>query len=260
MKKSSSQKKWNEFWDRKQNVDKVYSNENRILVNLKKTIDLKGKRILEVGAGTGRDSFAMSEEGAIVYVLDYSPPAVKIIQDLNEHVDHRISPILGDTFSIPARDGSFDIVYHQGLLEHFDDPIELLKENARVLKDNGLLLIDVPQRYHYYTLIKHFLIWINKWFAGWETEFSIGELTRLTESLGLVVIHKYGDWKRPSVFYRIVRELFLKLHVSIPLYPKTFGPVQKVREFVREAFRKTKISFYTYLDIGVIARKKNHEL
>ncbi|MBN1154211.1 class I SAM-dependent methyltransferase [candidate division KSB1 bacterium] len=260
MKKISTKKNWDNFWDRKQNVAEVYSNEDRIIRNLKKNIDLSGKRILEVGAGTARDSFNLSCEGATVYVLDYSQPALDIVQKLNDQTDCQVLPLLADTFHIPARNESFDIVYHQGLLEHFRDPVELLNENIRVLKTDGYLLIDVPQRYHYYTLIKHFLIAINKWFAGWETEFSIDQLTKLVESLDLKVIDRYGDWKRPSIFYRIMREILLKVSISIPLYPKTWEPLRKIRDYFREKFRKTKMSFYTYLDIGVIARKVNHDL
>lgn len=259
MKKKSTKQDWNDFWDRKQNVDEVYSNVDRILNNLKKVTDLKGKKILEVGAGTGRDSFYMSAEGATVYVLDYSPPALKIVQNLNQNNEHGVIPVLADTFHIPAKDETFDVVYHQGLLEHFRNPEELLKENERVLKHGGYLLVDVPQRYHYYTIIKHILIFFNKWFAGWETEFSIKELTNLSESLGLEVIHTYGDWKQPGIIYRILREILLKLNIKIPLYPNGIPAIRKLKNYLKGKFRKTSLSYYTYLDIGVIARKSKYD-
>jgi len=92
-----------------------------------------------------------------------------------------------NAFKIPVPDATFDIVFHQGLLEHFKDPLPLLEEQFRVLKPGGFLLVDVPQRYHIYTVIKHTLIFLNKWFAGWETEFSIGRLTKLLTQSGFII-------------------------------------------------------------------------
>ena len=43
----------------------------------------------------------------------------------------------GDAFALPFADGTFDVVFHQGLLEHFRNPDDLIAENARVLKPGG---------------------------------------------------------------------------------------------------------------------------
>jgi SAM-dependent methyltransferase len=164
----------------------------------------------------------------------------------------------GDTFCLPFRDETFDIVFHQGLLEHFrpQQAEALLRENIRVLKKNGLLLVDVPQRYHIYTIIKHFLIAIDKWFAGWEREFSLGELRRNMERLGLETIHAYGEWMYPSLFYRASREALLKAGIKLPLYPTLFGPLTKARRAVRETLRDTPIAINTSLSFGLVGRKK----
>ena len=256
MHRDSSKQIWNQFWENKREVENVYSNADRIHENLKQVIDLKGKRILEVGAGTARDSFKLIDDGAYVYVLDYSPQAMEIISGLNRNGSSRIQPILGDAFHIPAPDNSFDVVFHQGLLEHFREPIGILQENVRVLKKGGVLLVDVPQKFHIYTAIKHFLIFINKWFAGWETEFTITELPQLVERSQVKVVHKYGSWMRPSLFYRIAREVLMKLKIQLPLYPQGFKAVRKIRNSVRQRFIRSKWAFYTFLDIGIIAKKE----
>ena len=41
------------------------------------------------------------------------------------------------------------------------------------------MVVDVPQTFHLYTLMKQILIALNRWFAGWETQFTPGELERL---------------------------------------------------------------------------------
>ena len=255
-KKKSTIDHWETFWKEKEEIEQVYSNDDRIYLNLIKVTGIKNNKILEVGAGSGRDSFQLARENAIVYVLDYSPQALRIVKNLNEQNEVSVYLIQGDAFQIPMPDDTLDIIFHQGLMEHFKNPLPLLKEHFRVLKPGGLLLVDVPQRYHVYTIIKHILIFFNKWFAGWETEFSIGQLKSLLEQSGFVVKHQYGRWMRPSLFYRIIRESLKKINVRLPLYPKGFKFIGKLRNRLREKFISKGWTFYTFLDIGVIGQKK----
>lgn len=256
MKRISTLNNWESYWKQKQNVDDVYSNIDRIVSHLTAVTGLKNKKVLEIGAGTGRDSFPFLARGSEVYVLDYSPAAMQIISQLNHEKEEKVNAILGDAFMIPVSDNSVDIVFHQGLLEHFKDPLKILEENVRVLKPGGFLLIDVPQKYHYYTVIKHLLILFNKWFAGWETQFSINELKQLAEQAGVDVISQYGSWKRPSILYRIIREILLKIGVKLPLYPKIFKGTRSIRDRIRDTLSRQKWAYYTFLDIGIIAKKK----
>jgi len=86
---------------------------------------------------------------------------------------------------MPFRDGAIDISFHQGLLEHFRDPLPLLAENARITRSGGRVLVDVPQTFHLYTVMKKLLILVNRWFAGWETQFTVPQLERLVRESGL---------------------------------------------------------------------------
>lgn len=255
--KTSTKENWENFWKEKQEIQEVYSNEDRIYLNLVQVADIKGKKILEVGAGSGRDSFQLAREMGVVYVLDYSPQALSIVKNLKLANDAPIHLIQGDALQIPLPDASLDIVFHQGLMEHFKDPMPLLREHFRVLKPGGFLLVDVPQKYHIYTAIKHILIFFNKWFAGWETQFSIKQLKKLTQQAGFIVCHQYGRWMRPGLFYRIVREGLKKVGIKLALYPRGFRWTRKKRDWLRAKFINQKWAFYTFLDIGVIGQKKD---
>ena len=207
--KVSTKHNWETFWQKKENVHEYYSNSDRVLRNLTRIVDLSGKKVLEIGAGTGRDSLHLVEYKAEVYQLDYAFNALKLMKDIVTETGLNAYLIGGDAFQLPFPDGTFDIVVHQGLLEHFREPkaTNLLKENVRVLRPGGLLLVDVPQRYHVYTVMKHILIALNSWFAGWEREFSVVELESKLRQLGLTPVHSYGEWMYPSLFYRVFREV-----------------------------------------------------
>jgi SAM-dependent methyltransferase len=247
---------WDRFWDQNQRIEEVYSNSDRVLNQIRALQPVAGRRILEVGAGSGRDSLALRDDGAAVFVLDYSEPALRVIQQLVAADRSRLWLIRGDAFHLPVKSGAMDLVFHQGLLEHFVDPSGIVRENQRVLKEGGFALADVPQRYHLYTAVKHLLIWLNRWFAGWETEFSLSQLRRLFAECGLEVHSVYGDWMRPSFFYRVLREVAKKIGWRWPLSPASIPPVAAVRRRLRERFRRSSLAYYTYMDIGIIGQKE----
>jgi ubiquinone/menaquinone biosynthesis C-methylase UbiE len=217
---------------------------------------VRGRRVLEVGAGSGRDSIALASEGAIPFILDYSMASLETARGVARR--HGMAPNLvrADALRLPFRDGAFDVVFHQGLLEHFRDPMPLLQENVRALHDEGILLVDVPQRWHLYTLLKHAMIATGTWFAGWETEFSIGELERLLRRAGVRVVHRYGAWMVPGLFYRSLRALLLKTKAArLPLYPPAVPVLSGLLRRWRELWDGTAVGFRTYFVIGAVGRK-----
>ena len=52
----SEKRHWSDFWDESGDVREVYDNEGRVSRHYSSVSDLNGIRVLEVGAGTGRDS------------------------------------------------------------------------------------------------------------------------------------------------------------------------------------------------------------
>lgn len=52
--------------------------------------------------------------------------------------------VLADAKKLPFQNNSFDIALLIQVLEHVDEPGQVIKEAARVLKPNGILIISVP--------------------------------------------------------------------------------------------------------------------
>jgi len=277
MPRSSEKKHWEEFWSSSPGLDDVYANDGRVVAFLTSRIDVRGKRVLEVGAGTGRDSVDLAARGAEVWTLDYSEHALRIMREASDGTrvgggvgaphatsalrsegeptspSRQIRIVSGDARALPFRDESFDVVFHQGLLEHFHDPLSVLRENHRVLRRGGHVLVDVPQRYHYYTLMKHALMALDKWFAGWETEFSAGELSALIREAGFEIEGAYGENLFPPVWYRGVRRVALKAGVRLPMHPAP-GLV-----WARNAARHSvplRVRLATSMVIGCLGRKR----
>ncbi|MDH4036664.1 MAG: class I SAM-dependent methyltransferase [Candidatus Krumholzibacteria bacterium] len=251
MKRSSERRHWDRFWATSPGLEDTYANDGRLVAYLVSQLDVRGRRVLEVGAGTGRDSLDLASRGAEVWTVDYSDESLELTRAA---AGDRLRIVCGDALALPFANESFDIVFHQGLLEHFRQPLDLLAENHRVLRTGGCLLVDVPQRYHYYTAMKHALMAADRWFAGWETEFSAGELRGLMERAGFTVEGFYGENLFPPVWYRGVRRTLLKVGVRLPMYPLSSPAMARARASLRGAVPQG-VRLATSMVIGCLGRK-----
>ena len=214
---------WDKLWRSKQDDNsEMFMLHDRMMAVLTDVVDVKGKVALEVGAGRGADSAHLSRLGATVTVLDFSSESCKQMRKTAEKLGVELHVVEGDATAMPFAAGSFDILFHQGFLEHFEDPAAILGEQYRVLKPGGYLLVDVPQKYTLYTLRKQVAIMRKTWFGGWETQFSIGELEKLVESCGFKVVRSYG-WGFTGSF------AFLRRPGVRRLWLRTMGRLQSAR-------------------------------
>jgi ubiquinone/menaquinone biosynthesis C-methylase UbiE len=100
--------------------------------------DVKGKTILDVGAGTGRAAAPLAKMGAEVTALDVSEQMLKELKKKNS----KIKTVVGDAESLPFPDKSFDAVVAVFLIVHLKDPARFFDEAYRVLKDGGMLVVS----------------------------------------------------------------------------------------------------------------------
>lgn len=97
-------------------------------------------RVLEVGAGRGTLSMYFADSGWDATILDIVPEVVEHAKTQFDNYSLPVKTILADCMDMPIPDNSFDVVFSIGLLEHFSNPEEVLREQLRVLAPGGLLI------------------------------------------------------------------------------------------------------------------------
>lgn len=68
--------------------------------------------------------------------------------DLNPEKYSNLDAIYMDATELPFKNNFFDCIYASHILEHIIDDRKAISEMYRVLKDKGILITLVPQRYH----------------------------------------------------------------------------------------------------------------
>lgn len=96
-------------------------------------------RIADLGCGYGSVSASLAEQGHQVYGVEIGDAA---LAGLSERGIHAIKSDLAH--SVPIADGTMDIVLLLDVLEHVFNPLWLLAEVRRLLRDGGSVAITVP--------------------------------------------------------------------------------------------------------------------
>jgi demethylmenaquinone methyltransferase/2-methoxy-6-polyprenyl-1,4-benzoquinol methylase len=99
-----------------------------------------GERILDVAAGTGTSSAALSKSGASVVAADFSPGMIEVGR--RRHAAHPfIEFVHADAMQLPFDDDSFDAVTISFGLRNVANPRKALAEFYRVAKPGGRVVI-----------------------------------------------------------------------------------------------------------------------
>ena len=111
--------------------------------------ELKGRRILEIGAGAAQCSRWLAAQGARPVALDLShrqlQHALRIAGDVpGDGCADGLELIEADAGALPFRDGSFDLACSAyGAIPFVADPVRVLSEVRRVLRPGGRFVFSV---------------------------------------------------------------------------------------------------------------------
>jgi 2-polyprenyl-3-methyl-5-hydroxy-6-metoxy-1,4-benzoquinol methylase len=109
--------------------------------------DLKNKKVLDAGCGTGWFSKAAAERGAAVTSMDLG-------ENLLAEVAKKCKSerVVGSILEIPFPENTFDFVVSSEVIEHTPDPYKALHEIYRVLKPGGTMVLSTPNKFWYWSL------------------------------------------------------------------------------------------------------------
>ena len=246
---------WDRFWSSRADAEEFYPQHERIERAVREEGEWRGARSLEVGCGAGGSAAFQLELDLRPVLLDFSLASLAKCR-MRLRGETRAALVRGDAFRLPFKDGAFDLVFHQGLIEHFrgDGPDRIVRENLRVLRSGGAVVVDVPQSFHWESLFSRPFIWAGKWFAGWQTYYTPTALRRLAERTGLRHARFYGSWMSPSYFYRVLR-FVLRSRLRLPLRPPQIPPLARLRACARQRLFHSPLALWTGASIGFLARK-----
>ena len=117
--------------------------------NIDKSI---GTKFLDFGCGVGGTSILASNDGFEVYGFDTDKKSIFFSKEIKDGYEIRF--LLANGEKLPFKDKIFDVVYSCHVLEHISNDFNALSEIYRVLKDDGVFILSVPNIYNLSSQLK----------------------------------------------------------------------------------------------------------
>ncbi|MDQ6611160.1 MAG: class I SAM-dependent methyltransferase [Gemmatimonadota bacterium] len=104
-----------------------------------------GDKVLEIGFAPGKQLAWIAQAlGASVSGIDFSAPGVRSSEQLFRHLGLKGDLRCEDVFATSFPLGTFDVVYSQGVIEHFQDPQAIVRQHFELLRPGGVAVITIP--------------------------------------------------------------------------------------------------------------------
>jgi 2-polyprenyl-3-methyl-5-hydroxy-6-metoxy-1,4-benzoquinol methylase len=165
-------------------------------------------RVLDVGTAGGSFLAVAKRRGWDVIGCE---PSRWLCEWGTRHYGIDIRP--GTVFDLALPDGSVDVVSLWDVLEHVPDPLAVLRECRRVVKEDGLIVVNVPDSDSWIARAMGrrwvFLLSVHLYY------FTLASLTRMLRTSGFEVVRHSAHWQRLEVGY-----VFQRMEAYIPVLPR----------------------------------------
>ena len=132
----------------------------RLNISLLATDPKKGKKILDVGCGSGKFVVECAKKGAEVYGIDISKEMIELAKDFCLKNKVEASLRVGDATQELPKD--FDVCVALGVFEYFENPKPLLKKMFLSTKEAGKIIFSVPSLLALQTPLRKILLRYRK--------------------------------------------------------------------------------------------------
>ncbi|MDF2905538.1 MAG: hypothetical protein K0R34_859 [Herbinix sp.] len=196
----------------------------------------KGMRVLEVGAGTGRYSITLADQGYQVDAIDLIEHNIDILKS-KVQPNHNITIKLGNALDLSLySDNTFDVTLVLGPMYHLfntEDKKKALSEAIRVTKKDGVVLVA------YCINEGTMIVW----------GFKRGNILEAIDN-GIIDSDKYKCLSNPSLIFEMYRkEDIEELMTGFDVKPLHYVATDLATNFMRETIDTMDDKmFQTYLD------------
>lgn len=101
-------------------------------------------RVLEAGSGSALSSIKLAKlRGDEATAVDLSSTALELAREAAQRYGVPLVTLRHDMTGMPFPDQSFDLVWNSGTMEHFDDPVPVMRE---LLRCGRIVITIIPAR------------------------------------------------------------------------------------------------------------------
>ena len=141
-------------WQRQHAIEKI----------IKKFFKPTSTKILNLGCGSGLLEEALSKHGYSGIGIDSSPEMIELSNERSKKNNfiENWKFIVGDCEKTKLDNTKFDCVVASGLIEYMPEDEKLLKEAYRLLKKDGLFILNVTNIFGWSTCLNRFSYYLKK--------------------------------------------------------------------------------------------------
>ena len=186
---------------------------------------VKGKKILDYGCGEGRLAIELAKMGLEVTAVDLSSEFIKKAINYAKNENVKIKFIVGDISEIYLPKKKFETIYCCETLEHLISPYLTLIILREYLKDDGQLIISVPNSCNIKRIIYNLIGLENKYIygkSGHFYSFDSAGIQKLLHFTGFKVI-KIINYPPQIVYNNNIKGIIGK--ILFKLFPKIIGSI-----------------------------------
>jgi SAM-dependent methyltransferase len=188
-----------------------------------------GRRVLDVGCGTGVDLVRFVRGGANATGVDIADSAIALARENLRHQSLASTLCVGDGERLPFPDNAFDFVYAHGVVQYTPGDQTLIDECRRVLKPGGTAFFQVYNRMSWLNALSRVMkVGLEHEDAPVLRKYSPGEFRGLLKGFSIVRVvferfpvksRLHGGWKGA-----VYNHLFVGTFNAIPkAFVRRFG-------------------------------------
>lgn len=146
-------------------IDRYFNNFYPYLDRFLDTKNLVGKRVMEIGLGSGYTLHQLAQSAYVTYGLDLSFETLRLNKARASHFGLEIQFLHASTIRLPLQDQSLDVVVSIGCIHHIPDVQQAIDEIHRVLRPGGVFKGMVYNRnsYRYHVSIPLARRFLTRW-------------------------------------------------------------------------------------------------